>query len=137
MFRARVLAQEDLPVAPVDTTLRGAARGEAISAYFMRAAEGRRVTVEVLRVWKGALGARAEVYTPRECCICGFEFADGGEYLIYAYASGRRPDGRLRTFLCTRTRAIARAAADLEALGPGTPPAGGAPADSASRPPGE
>ena len=130
VFSGRVIALSDRPVPSPDTSLRGAARRDAEIAYLGRADERLRVTIEVYRVWKGAFGTQADVYTANECCICGFAFELGKEYLVYAY---RPRSGRLHTSICSRTRAIAQAEADLEALGPGMPP-DSAGADSA-RPP--
>lgn len=120
VFRARVIALDDRPVPPPDVSaLEGNARHEAVWAYLGRASERLRVTLEVRRVWKGGVGERIDIYTANECCICGYPFELGKEYLIYAY---RRPSGRLVTSICSRTQPISRARQDLRALGWGASP---------------
>ena len=131
VFRARVIALDDRPIPLPDiSSLQGEARQEAEWAYLRRAIERLRVTLEVRRVWKGDVAERIDIYTANECCICGYPFERGKEYLIYAY---RLPSGRLATTICSRTRPMSRAREDLDALGPGTLPSK-LPSDSTERP---
>ena len=51
-----------------------------------------------------------EVVTGLGEADCGFGFRLGGQYLVYAYSR----DGRLETSICTRTRPLSDATADLE-----------------------
>lgn len=75
-----------------------------------------KVTFAVLRAWKGASANRIVVSTTNVCCICGYPFEVGGEYLVYA--SGESV-GDLRTSICTRTKKLNDAAEDLRFLGDG------------------
>ena len=65
--------------------------------------------------WKGANDTIIEVLTPRDGALCGYGFQSGVEYLVYATAEGSI--GSLYTYLCTRTRPLGAAAADLAQLG--------------------
>ena len=49
---------------------------------------------------------------------CGFGFAEGERYLVYAYAE----EEGLQTGSCTRTKRLAKARKDLKALGKGERP---------------
>jgi hypothetical protein len=74
-----------------------------------------RVTLELDRVWKGCEeGEEVALWTALDSAACGYEFASGERYLVYAYAAD---DGSLTTSLCSRTRPLGQAAEDLEALG--------------------
>src|SRR5688572_21314275 len=42
---------------------------------------------------------------------CGYGFRLGGQYLVYAYQNN---DKKLQTSICTRTRLLSEASADLE-----------------------
>ena len=81
----------------------------------------RKVTVELRSVWKGCgegeplgEGRRTVVWTGLDDGDCGYDFAAGTSYLIYAFATD---DGELNTGICSRTRRLDAAAADLAALG--------------------
>jgi len=72
------------------------------------------VRFTVVRAYKGIDGEEVEVGTAGSSAACGYGFADGERYLVYAY---RRSEGeRLSTNLCTRTCALAWANDDLEYL---------------------
>jgi hypothetical protein len=73
------------------------------------------VTLETSTVWKGALTPTLTVTTPRSGASCGFPFAKGDEYLVYASAGGTG----LSVSLCSRTKRVAEAAEDLKELGTG------------------
>lgn len=78
------------------------------------------VRFEVSRVWKGELTSRVVVSTTDMGSMCGFAFAVGTPYLVYASGEG----AALSTGLCTRTKASADAKDDFQALGAGkVPPA--------------
>lgn len=72
-----------------------------------------RVTVAVHSMWKGEIEDLAIVTTAFTCCVCGFRFEIGEEYLIYAYDQ----DGVYRTSICDRTKVLGDAGDDLEQLG--------------------
>lgn len=78
-----------------------------------------KVTIQVSTTWKGVSTPTTVVYdSPLTRCRVGFE--EGESYLVYAVA-GTEPGNPLQTSTCTRTRALAEATEDLEALGPGQP----------------
>ena len=72
------------------------------------------VLFEVAESWKGSDLPLATVATYGNAALCGYPFAEGEEYLVYA-------EGGV-AHLCTRTRPLASAAGDLAALGPGDGP---------------
>lgn len=76
---------------------------------------------EVSRVWKGGAGGQVSVYTNSDSAACGYAFEAGRSYLVYAYGGG----GRFTTGICSRTKRLEDAGADLDALGPGREAAGG------------
>lgn len=81
------------------------------------------VVFTVNEVWKGPRQESITIRTVRGEVSCGFEFAEGLKYLVYAR------DGQ--TGLCDRTALAVRSQEDLAALGEGwKPPL--APADSAA-----
>ncbi|MFM2421425.1 MAG: hypothetical protein RL385_6148 [Pseudomonadota bacterium] len=87
-----------------------------------------RVAFSVVRMWKGSSDAeRIELTTAEQGSMCGFDFAEGASYLVYADGSGQD----LSTGLCGRTRAIDEAAEDLRELGVGITPVHIAPAQAA------
>jgi len=84
------------------------------------------VTFELEKVWKGCEeGETVTVTTASDGAACGYGFAEGESYLVYAYAVGRDAEGgtdagdapQLTTNLCTRNAPRERAGEDLEALG--------------------
>jgi hypothetical protein len=76
------------------------------------------VQFKVARYWKGSGEQRLTVRTGRN--TCGYSFAAGSRYLVYAYQAGS--EQLLFTSICTRTRPMNEAAEDLAALGPATVP---------------
>lgn len=74
------------------------------------------VRMRVLRHWKGAPAREVVVHTHLRT-DCGYEFAAGRTYLVYALRAG----DILHTSICTRTAPLDRATEDLAVLGPGTP----------------
>jgi len=71
------------------------------------------VTIAVHSLWKGEVGEEQLLFTTYTCCVCGFRFEIGEEYLVYATVI----DGVLRTSLCTRTALLSEASEDLAILG--------------------
>ena len=86
--------------------------------WFERLAEQRQIRLRVLRVWKGQLGESVVVVTGGGGPDCSYEFARGGEYLVYTFPSRR---GGLYASSCSRTRPLTKATEDLQELGPGWP----------------
>jgi MYXO-CTERM domain-containing protein len=76
------------------------------------------VRMKVVRAWKGIESEEAVVTTAANSATCGYNFAVGTSYLVYAGAI----DGKLDVSLCSRTQPIAAAGEDLEALGLGATP---------------
>jgi hypothetical protein len=78
------------------------------------------VTFRVSKSWKGPEGATLEVKTPISGMSCGYPFKEGQEYLVYAH--GKQD---LRVDLCSGTKALSKAGADLAELGNGQKPKDG------------
>jgi uncharacterized protein (TIGR03382 family) len=73
----------------------------------------------VARYFKGQQGPEAAIYTIDQESACGRFYDAGATYLVY----GRlQPSGALTDSLCSRTRLMASATADLALLGEGVPP---------------
>ena len=77
------------------------------------------IELEVETVWKGTAQETMYLTTNRDSTSCGFTFAEGASYIIYAQDD-------LNVNRCSRTRLLAEAAPDLEELGEGSEPAEGA-----------
>jgi len=92
IFRGRVEAVERAP---------------ASSSDLLRT---RTVRFTVLESLKGVTTSTLQVMTAGSRSTCGYSFVKGREYLVYAWLA----DGALRTGICSRTRALDRAHADLE-----------------------
>jgi hypothetical protein len=75
----------------------------------------RTVTIEVDRAWKGMDKKTVVITTASDGAMCGYGFQKDKSYLVYAHGE----DGKLSTNICTRTRGIEQAKADIEALGEG------------------
>jgi hypothetical protein len=67
--------------------------------------------VRVERVWRGEVAGVVEVSTGAGGGDCGYSFRNGQQYVIYAY---KGPQGTLSTNICTPTKLLSRASADLE-----------------------
>jgi hypothetical protein len=74
-------------------------------------------TLRVSEVWKGPERATLEVSTASQESACGFPFEEGREYLVYAY--GKHD---LNVDLCSETKPLSIAEADLAVLGNGEKP---------------
>jgi hypothetical protein len=70
------------------------------------------VHFRVITSWKGITTQEAIVHTTQVCCLCGFPFKIGKQYLVYAYG-----DKDLSTDICTRTKFLRSATEDLKFLG--------------------
>jgi len=72
------------------------------------------VSLAVKRAWKG-IDRKEVVVTPASnSAACGYPFAEGSTYLVYAYRDEGDP---IRVSLCSLTKPIDEAGADLEHLG--------------------
>jgi hypothetical protein len=74
-----------------------------------------KVTIETARVWKGPRYLRLVVYTHQSSASCGYPFNLGEEYLVYAHGE----ENNLYVGLCSLTKPLNNATADLQALGNG------------------
>ncbi|MBE9129514.1 MULTISPECIES: protease complex subunit PrcB family protein [unclassified Coleofasciculus] len=72
----------------------------------------RRVRIEVSEVWKGNKARQVILTTSDSSASCGFNFVEGEDYLVYA----SRSEGRLTTNLCSGTKSLVQAQADLAML---------------------
>jgi hypothetical protein len=77
------------------------------------------VTLTVLRSWRGPTAQRTVIVrTAVAGATCGYAFARGARYLVYA--DGTRD--ALSVQSCSRTRVVSEASEDLAALGEGVKP---------------
>jgi hypothetical protein len=67
--------------------------------------------VRVERVWRGEVAGVVDVSTGAGGGDCGYSFRRGQQYLIYAH---KGPQGTLSTNICTPTKLLNKASADLE-----------------------
>jgi hypothetical protein len=85
-------------------------------------------TFRVSEVWKGKQRETVEVSTSQVLpgVGCGYPFKEGREYLVYAYRGphGSPPKPDLKTDLCTLTKPLSEADANLRVLGEGQSPGG-------------
>lgn len=79
---------------------------------------GVKVIFEVSKVWKGKVEKQQVVLTSGSSASCGYYFAKGKEYLVYT--SGQ--ESVMQTGLCSGTKPLSNAQADLAVLGKGTTP---------------
>lgn len=91
-----------------------------------------RYELEVLRQWKGELGAAVQLATRSSSAACGRSLVVGKVYLVYA---SKQEDGQLTDNLCSRTRLASAADEDLALLGPGKGPGTRPVAEPTSREP--
>jgi hypothetical protein len=73
--------------------------------------EERVVRLSLDEGFRGVEGAETEVLTGLGGGDCGFGFRQAQQYLVYAYRSDK--DNKLYTSICTRTKSISQANADL------------------------
>ncbi len=71
------------------------------------------VTFDVERSWKGEFDKPTIVHTGLDSGVCGYPFEKGENYLVYVHES----ENRLETDTCSRTKPLANAQEDLNALG--------------------
>lgn len=75
---------------------------------------GVEVTFRVKQMWKGDPSEELKVHTAGSGAACGYSFAKGMTYLVYAVRDEADP---LRVSLCSRTAPIDKAKKDLDFLG--------------------
>ncbi len=75
---------------------------------------GVEITLQVMKVWKGEIGAQVQVRTAGSSAACGYSFVKGETYLVYADRDEADP---MRVSLCSRTALVANAQEDLDLLG--------------------
>ena len=88
---------------------------------------GIEITLRVSKVWKGEIGDQVKVRTAGTSAACGYSFAQGERYLVYADRDEADP---MRVSLCSRTALVANAEQDLDFLGKPTQELG----DASARP---
>jgi len=96
-----------------------------VTAIEKEAATGRHpgtatATLRVSEVWKGPERGTLEVSTASQGSACGFPFKEGREYLLYAYGKHG-----LKVDLCSESKPLSIAEADLTVLGNGEKPTDG------------
>ncbi len=79
------------------------------------------VEFQLTETYKGKLGAHAVVKTGKDSAMCGFPFEEGESYLVFAYKltdeeQSSKPQMQYGTGLCSKTKAIKYAEADLQEL---------------------
>lgn len=79
---------------------------------------GRAVSMTVDRAWRGVKAPTVSVATASNSAACGYPFQEGETYLVYGYRSRA---GDIQVSLCSHTKPIADAKADLKLLGKPNP----------------
>ena len=75
------------------------------------------VVFQVSAAWKGIDQKVAYVFTGRGCCICGYPFEEGKDYVVWATRDDYLAPGELSTSICQSTREVSAAAEQLKQLG--------------------
>lgn len=78
------------------------------------------INIDVSTSWKGVDHQAIGVGTPAYGDACGYNFSEGGEYLIYASENDARVGPEIITGVCSRTAPLYVADEDLLVLGTGT-----------------
>jgi hypothetical protein len=76
------------------------------------------VLTYVTGYWKGVPTSTVQVFTDADEAACGYPFSEGSEYLVYSIKYSYPCCDGLTTGLCWRTRPVAAAQEDFDALGP-------------------
>lgn len=79
------------------------------------------VSFRVSEVWKGPKRETLELTTQSQGIACGYHFEEEQEYLVYAYGKGKP----FKVDLCSETKPLSKAGADLAVLGNGEKPKNG------------
>lgn len=104
VFSGMVVAQDTVEVHYLPTEY---------SSTFLTKIEVRN-TILSQGAYKGAVSDTVNVFTAASDIACGYSFTVGNTYLIYAYIYIR--DGVLSTSICSATKPLANAGADLKLL---------------------
>ncbi|SDX98390.1 hypothetical protein [Thermoactinomyces sp. DSM 45892] len=111
-----VLEVQACSCAPSDDPVKEADKSSAVFVgkvvQLERDANQRIATLHVSKRWKGDLDPELIVYTALSEASCGFTFEMEKEYLVYAI----KKNGHLTTTICSRTKLLSEAQADLDAL---------------------
>ena len=91
------------------------------------------VGFSVSTVWKGTVEENVTLTTPPTGGSCGFAFAEGEEYVVYAYKTAEDAPA-LSVSICSRTALLQEAQDDIDALGEGYLPQGGTAGASPGQP---
>lgn len=86
---------------------------EGPSGCVISTADPARVTFQIYEVWKGPEQSVIDITTALMSPSCGYEFAVGQSYLVYAYGE----EDNLQVSLCSRTNTLSSAGEDIQALG--------------------
>jgi hypothetical protein len=102
VFRGTVLRVQDLTAIP--------GRDLQLAALSL-------VVFRVNGAWKGIDQQVVYVFTGRRCCICGYPFEEGKEYVVWATRDDVLAPGELSTDICKSTREVHEASEQLKQLG--------------------
>jgi hypothetical protein len=94
------------------------ARQSYTGSYSSSEPEAVQVIFEVSKVWKGKSNQNLVVRTAANSAMCGYNFQQGQEYLVYADEA----ENKLVTGLCNGTKPLSMAQSDLGILGEGKSP---------------
>jgi hypothetical protein len=117
--RAEFTADEEKYVKYERNKAKAVFSGKVLRIDQIKGAKGKptgvvRVKFSVDKSYKGAETSIITVSTTNACCICGYPFKVGEEYLVYASGSDSKA---LRASICSRTKNLRNAAEDLDFLG--------------------
>lgn len=84
--------------------------------FYSDAFWGNEVTFSVQQSWKGVSETEVTVYTGSGGGDCGYSFAPGNDYLVYAYQIDRTSGSGLGTGICSRTTQLSYATDDMTYL---------------------
>lgn len=87
------------------------------------AVPGKTVILQVGKIWKGISQSQVKIATGQGGGDCGYDFAVGQEYLVYAVKSDSYGTNSLSTIICDRTDVLSQAQDDVAVLGEGQKPA--------------
>jgi len=71
-----------------------------------------RVTFTITEAFRGAPGKEVDIFTTDSGAACGYEFENGGVYIVYA-AEYPKGSGKLHTSICSRTQKYSEFSPDI------------------------
>jgi hypothetical protein len=95
---ARAESTEDIE--PYETEVWSEEKGKRKETYYQK----QRTQFVAIESWKGLHGKRFFTEVEVVCCVCGYRFIEGEEYLLYLY--GPNKDGYYHASTCSRTKII-------------------------------